>query len=107
MRIAQEEVFGPVVSILECTSFDNAIAIANNIQYGLSTAIYTKDVNQAFRAMRDLEAGITYVNAPTIGAEVHLPFRRRQANRQRPSRRRHRSARLLHNLEVGVCRLLG
>jgi aldehyde dehydrogenase (NAD+) len=74
MRIAQEEVFGPVVSILECTSFDDAIAIANNIQYGLSTAIYTKDVNQAFRAMRDLEAGITYVNAPTIGAEVHLPF---------------------------------
>jgi aldehyde dehydrogenase (NAD+) len=74
MRIAQEEVFGPVVSILECTSFDEAIAIANNIQYGLSTAIYTHDVNRAFRAMRDLEAGITYVNAPTIGAEVHLPF---------------------------------
>jgi aldehyde dehydrogenase (NAD+) len=74
MRIAQEEVFGPVVSILECSSFDDAIAIANGIQYGLSTAIYTRDVNRAFRAMRDLEAGITYVNAPTIGAEVHLPF---------------------------------
>ena len=74
MRIAQEEVFGPVVSILECASFDEAIAIANNIQYGLSTAIYTRDVNRAFRAIRDLEAGITYVNAPTIGAEVHLPF---------------------------------
>lgn len=74
MRIAQEEVFGPVVSILECKSFDDAIAIANNIQYGLSTAIYTRDVNRAFRAVRDLEAGITYVNAPTIGAEVHLPF---------------------------------
>ncbi len=74
MRIAQEEVFGPVVSILECKSFDDALAIANNIQYGLSTAIYTRDVNRAFRAVRDLEAGITYVNAPTIGAEVHLPF---------------------------------
>ncbi|MFP5227481.1 MAG: aldehyde dehydrogenase family protein, partial [Acidobacteriota bacterium] len=74
MRIAQEEVFGPVVSILECPDFDEAIAISNNIPYGLSTAIYTRDVNKAFRAMRDLEAGITYVNAPTIGAEVHLPF---------------------------------
>ena len=74
MRIAQEEVFGPVVSILECASFDDAIAISNGIQYGLSTALYTHDVNHAFRAMRDLEAGITYINAPTIGAEVHLPF---------------------------------
>jgi aldehyde dehydrogenase (NAD+) len=74
MRIAQEEVFGPVVSILECSDFDEALAISNNIPYGLSTSIYTRDVNRAFRAMRDLEAGITYVNAPTIGAEVHLPF---------------------------------
>jgi alpha-ketoglutaric semialdehyde dehydrogenase len=74
MRIAQEEVFGPVVSILECGSFDEALAIANNISYGLSTALYSRDVNRAFRAMRDLEAGITYINAPTIGAEVHLPF---------------------------------
>ena len=74
MRIAQEEVFGPVVSILECADFDEAIAMSNNIPYGLSTSIYTRDVNRAFRAMRDLEAGITYVNAPTIGAEVHLPF---------------------------------
>jgi aldehyde dehydrogenase (NAD+) len=74
MRIAQEEVFGPVVSILECANFDDAINISNGIQYGLSTALYTRDVNRAFRAMRDLEAGITYINAPTIGAEVHLPF---------------------------------
>jgi aldehyde dehydrogenase (NAD+) len=74
MRIAQEEVFGPVVSILECASFDDAIEIANAIPYGLSTALYSRDVNRAFRAMRDLEAGITYINAPTIGAEVHLPF---------------------------------
>ena len=74
MRIAQEEVFGPVVSVLEAANFDEAIEIANNIPFGLSTAIYTRDVNRAFRAMRDLEAGITYVNAPTIGAEVQLPF---------------------------------
>ena len=74
MRIAQEEVFGPVVSVLECADFDEAIQIANDIPFGLSTAIYTRNVNLAFRAMRDLEAGITYVNAPTIGAEVHLPF---------------------------------
>jgi alpha-ketoglutaric semialdehyde dehydrogenase len=74
MRIAQEEVFGPVLSLLECSSFDEAIAISNGIQYGLSTSIYTRDVNKSFRAIRDLEAGITYVNAPTIGAEVHLPF---------------------------------
>ncbi len=74
MRIAREEVFGPVVSVLEFADFDEAIAIANSIDYGLSTAIYTRDVNKAFRAIRDLEAGITYVNAPTIGAEVHLPF---------------------------------
>ena len=74
MRIAREEVFGPVVSVLECRDFDDAIAIANSIEYGLSTALYSRNVNLAFKAMRDLEAGITYINAPTIGAEVHLPF---------------------------------
>jgi aldehyde dehydrogenase (NAD+) len=74
MRIGQEEVFGPVVSLIECSSFDEALDIANGIQYGLSTALYSRDVNKAFRAIRDLEAGITYINAPTIGAEVHLPF---------------------------------
>lgn len=74
MRIAQEEVFGPVVSVIECDGFEDAIRIANQIPYGLSTALYSRDVNKAFAAMRDLEAGITYINAPTIGAEVHLPF---------------------------------
>ncbi len=74
MRIAQEEIFGPVVSIIPCDSLEHSIQIANDIQYGLSSAIYTKDVNGAFRAMRDLYAGSTYINAPTIGAEVHLPF---------------------------------
>src|SRR6202158_42261 len=74
MRIAQEEIFGPVVSIIPCDNIENAIEIANNIDYGLSSSLYTKDVNKAFAAVRDLEAGITYINAPTIGAEVHLPF---------------------------------
>jgi alpha-ketoglutaric semialdehyde dehydrogenase len=74
MRIAQEEIFGPVVSIIPCDDLENAIDIANNIEYGLSSALYTRDVNKAFVAMRDLYAGITYINAPTIGAEVHLPF---------------------------------
>jgi alpha-ketoglutaric semialdehyde dehydrogenase len=74
MRIAQEEVFGPVVSLIECEDLDEALSIANGIQYGLSTSLYSKDVNRAFQAIRDLEAGITYINAPTIGAEVHLPF---------------------------------
>jgi alpha-ketoglutaric semialdehyde dehydrogenase len=74
MRIAQEEIFGPVVSVIRADSFEDAVLIANNIEYGLSSSIYTRDVNRAFAAMRDLYAGITYVNAPTIGAEVHLPF---------------------------------
>src|SRR5208282_4948606 len=74
MRIAQEEIFGPVVSIIPCDGIEDAIAIANNIEYGLSSSLYTKDVNKAFAAVRDLDAGITYINAPTIGAEVHLPF---------------------------------
>jgi len=74
MRIAREEVFGPVVSLMEFSIFDEAIEIANSIDYGLSTSLYTRDVNRAFAAIRDLEAGITYINAPTIGAEVHLPF---------------------------------
>jgi acyl-CoA reductase-like NAD-dependent aldehyde dehydrogenase len=74
MRIAQEEIFGPVVSVIPCRTFDEAVEIGNNVQYGLSASIYTQDVNKAFVAMRDLDTGIFYVNAPTIGAEVHLPF---------------------------------
>jgi aldehyde dehydrogenase (NAD+) len=74
MRIAQEEIFGPVVSVIPCGSYEDAIAIGNSVQYGLSASIYTRDVNRAFAAMRDMDTGIFYVNAPTIGAEVHLPF---------------------------------
>jgi alpha-ketoglutaric semialdehyde dehydrogenase len=74
MRIAQEEIFGPVVSVMRCRSVEEAVAIANDVIYGLSASIYTRDVNKAFAAMRDVYTGIFYVNAPTIGAEVHLPF---------------------------------
>jgi alpha-ketoglutaric semialdehyde dehydrogenase len=74
MRICQEEIFGPVVSVIPFDSFDYALTIANDIKYGLSSSIYTRNVNDAFRAQRDLETGIVYVNAPTIGAETHLPF---------------------------------
>ncbi len=74
MRIAQEEIFGPVVSVIPARSYEDAVAIGNGVQYGLSASIYTQDVNRAFSAMRDLYTGIFYVNAPTIGAEVHLPF---------------------------------
>jgi acyl-CoA reductase-like NAD-dependent aldehyde dehydrogenase len=74
MRIAQEEIFGPTTALIEVRDFDEAIRVANGIRYGLSSSIYTRDVDKAFRAMRDLAAGITYVNAGTIGAEVHLPF---------------------------------
>jgi alpha-ketoglutaric semialdehyde dehydrogenase len=74
MRIAQEEIFGPVLSIIEVDSFEAAIEALNGTPYGLSSSIYTRDVARAFRAMRDIEAGITYINGPTIGAEVHLPF---------------------------------
>jgi alpha-ketoglutaric semialdehyde dehydrogenase len=74
MRIAQEEIFGPTTALIRVRDFDEAVRVANGVRYGLSSSIFTRDVNNAFRAMRDLVAGITYVNAGTIGAEVHLPF---------------------------------
>ncbi|HEY5973857.1 MAG TPA: aldehyde dehydrogenase family protein [Geobacteraceae bacterium] len=74
MRIAREEIFGPVVSVLRSTSLDEAIDIANGVPFGLSTAIYSRDVNTTARAERELASGIVYINASTIGAEVQLPF---------------------------------
>ncbi|MDW7988128.1 MAG: aldehyde dehydrogenase family protein, partial [candidate division WOR-3 bacterium] len=74
MRIAQEEIFGPVLSVIRVKSFDEAISVLNNTKYGLSSSIYTKNINLAMRAIENIEAGITYVNAPTIGAECHYPF---------------------------------
>lgn len=74
MRIAREEIFGPVLSILSCKNLDHAVQIVNDSKYGLSSAIYTQDVNAAFRAIEGLDTGITYINASTIGAEIQLPF---------------------------------
>ena len=74
MRIAQEEIFGPVVGLIPCTSFEQAVEIVNDSKFGLSSAIYTRDVNKAFKAIETLDTGITYINASTIGAEIQLPF---------------------------------
>jgi len=73
-RLAQEEIFGPVLTVIRFGSFDEAVRINNGVRYGLSSSLYTGDTNLAFRAMQELDNGITYVNAPTIGAEAHLPF---------------------------------
>jgi len=73
-RIAQEEIFGPVLSVLRTTSLEEGIEILNGTEYGLSSAVYTNDVNNAYRAIQEIQAGITYINAPTIGAEAHMPF---------------------------------
>jgi len=72
--LEQEEVFGPVLSVIRVSSVDEAFAVNNDVRYGLSSSIYTRDANVAFRAFSELDNGITYVNAPTIGAEAHLPF---------------------------------
>uniref|UniRef100_A0A7C3NEB9 aldehyde dehydrogenase (NAD(+)) n=1 Tax=candidate division WOR-3 bacterium TaxID=2052148 RepID=A0A7C3NEB9_UNCW3 len=74
MRIEQEEIFGPVLSVIKVKSFEEAIDVLNDVEYGLSSSIYTKNVNLAFKAVEDIDTGITYVNGPTIGAECHLPF---------------------------------
>ena len=72
--IAQDEIFGPVLSIVPVDGYEEAMTAANQVKYGLSASVYTRDVNTAFRAMRDFETGIVYVNAGTTGAETHLPF---------------------------------
>jgi aldehyde dehydrogenase (NAD+) len=73
-RVGQEEIFGPVLSVIPVDDADAAITALNQTRYGLSASVFTRDVNAAFRAMRDFEAGIVYVNAGTTGAETHLPF---------------------------------
>jgi aldehyde dehydrogenase (NAD+) len=73
-RLEQEEIFGPVLSVIKVASVDEAFAVNNDVRYGLSSSVYTSNVNVAFRALQDLDNGITYINAPTIGAEAHLPF---------------------------------
>lgn len=74
MTIFKEEIFGPVLAVTKAESFEHAVELHNNCQYGLSSSIYTNDINESFLFIRDAEAGITYINAPTIGAEAHMPF---------------------------------
>ncbi|HEY5124078.1 MAG TPA: aldehyde dehydrogenase family protein [Ignavibacteria bacterium] len=74
MRIEQEEIFGPVLSVIKCENLEDAIEILNDTEYGLSSSIFTNNVNDAFTAVRDIKAGITYINGATIGAEAHMPF---------------------------------
>ena len=105
MRIAREEIFGPVVSVMPCRSLEQAIEIGNDVEYGLSASIYTQDVNRAFTAMRDLYTGIFYVNAPTIGAEVHLPFGGTKNTGNGHREAGHRGARRVLGMEVDLHRL--
>jgi aldehyde dehydrogenase (NAD+) len=74
MRVSQEEIFGPVTDIITCSGLEQAVEINNGVQYGLSSAIFTRDMSKAFKAMERITTGIVYINAGTIGAEVHLPF---------------------------------
>jgi aldehyde dehydrogenase (NAD+) len=73
-RLEQEEIFGPVLSVVKVKDADEAFRVNNDVRYGLSSSLYTRDVNTSFRALNELDNGITYINAPTIGAEAHLPF---------------------------------
>ena len=73
-RIAQEEIFGPVTSVIPVDDWDETVRIVNSVKYGLSTSLFTRDINLAFRSIRDFDSGLGYVNHGTIGAEAHLPF---------------------------------
>jgi aldehyde dehydrogenase (NAD+) len=73
-RIAQEEIFGPVTSVIPVDTWDETVEIVNSVKYGLSTSLFTRDINLAFRSIRDFDSGLGYVNHGTIGAEAHLPF---------------------------------
>ena len=74
MRIAQEEIFGPVLTVFKAADLEEAVSITNNVKFGLSSSIYTMDIPQAFRYIDTVETGIVHVNSPTLGGEVHLPF---------------------------------
>ena len=104
-RAACEEIFGPVLSVIRFDTIEEAFEINNEVPYGLSSSIYTQDVSASFRAVEELDNGITYVNAPTIGAEAPPPIRRREEHGERTPRGRVGSVRVLHGNEGGVRRL--
>ena len=105
MRIEQEEIFGPVTCVIPFSTLDEAIDIVNGVQYGLSSAIYTQDVNNAFHAMQELYTGICYVNSATIGAEVHLPFGGTKGTGNGHREAGHAGARYLQRMEIALRRL--
>ena len=105
MRIAQEEIFGPTTVIMPVASIEEAIAAANSTQYGLSLSVYTNDLRTAFHAIHELHSGIVYINAPTIGAEIQLPFGGTRNTGQRPPRGRRSRARRVQRMEVHLHRL--
>jgi acyl-CoA reductase-like NAD-dependent aldehyde dehydrogenase len=74
MRIAREEIFGPVLSVLRVKNFDEAMRVANDCEYGLSSAIFTNDATRIFRFVDEIETGMTHINSPTTGGEAHIPF---------------------------------
>ena len=74
MRIAKEEIFGPVLTVFEAQDLDDAVDISNSVQFGLSSSVYTRDLHRAHRYINTVETGMVHVNAPTLGGEVHLPF---------------------------------
>jgi aldehyde dehydrogenase (NAD+) len=74
MRIAREEIFGPVLTVFRARDLEHAVEISNNVKFGLSSSVYTRDIPRAFRYINTVDAGMVHVNAPTLGGEVHLPF---------------------------------
>ena len=74
MRVAREEIFGPVLSVIEVDDFEQAMSVANNVEYGLTSSLYTQDISKVFRYVEDIETGMLHVNSPTIGGEAQLPF---------------------------------
>ena len=105
-RVAQEEIFGPVLSVIRVNGYEEAAMAVNSTRYGLSSSIFTRDTNTAFRAMRDFTTGIVYVNAGTIGAETHLPFGGMKQTGNGHREAGHVGARHVHRVEVDIRRLL-
>ena len=96
MRIAKEEIFGPVLTVFKAKDLEEAIQITNNVEFGPSSSVYTRDISRAFEYINTVETGMVHVNAPTLGGEVHLPLRRPEVLRRRPAGAGHRGLRLLH-----------
>ena len=104
-RLAQDEIFGPVLSIIRVHDYEEALHVANSVRYGLSSAIYTNDAAKIFDFIDRIETGITHVNSPTVGGEAHLPFGGSKIHRHWSPRNGPRRARFLHGAQDGLHRL--